>query len=58
MTGLDGDGSGLLADQIYETRSYLVRCMPVVGERQNTGRILAADPDQVGYAVHQNPRFA
>ena len=46
MARQDGDGSGLLADQIDETRPYFVRCMPVVGERQNAGGVLPADTDK------------
>ena len=47
-----------IADQMPQPDAYLGGGMTVVGQHEDAARVLAADTDQVGDAVHQNARLA
>lgn len=58
VAGEHGDAEGVVADQFAQAVADFQRGMAVVGQRHDGPRVLAADADEVGNAMHQHPRLA
>ena len=58
VAGEYGDALGVVADQLTQAMADFQRGMAVVGQRHDGPRVLTADADEVGNAMHQHPRLA
>ena len=48
----------VVAEKEGEPGADLVGGVPVVGQREDAPRVLPADPDEIGDAVHEDPGLA